>query len=90
MSYMLSLQNMYPFRDNLRYFKRCIFFIVKLNFGDSNSCYCMWKLKCLCTQVRKKDIAMTNRPNYHKSYSGKGSWYCVCNTGDINLFLRLW
>ena len=36
MSYVLSLQPMYPFRDILRYFKRGTFFIVKLNFGDSS------------------------------------------------------
>ena len=34
MSYMLSLQNMYPFRDSLRYFKKVTFFIVKLKLKN--------------------------------------------------------
>ena len=38
MSYMLSLQNMYLFRDILRYFKKGTFAIVKMNVGDSSSC----------------------------------------------------
>ena len=39
MSYMLSLQNVYSFRDILLYFKKGPFCIVKLNFGVGSSCY---------------------------------------------------
>ena len=32
---MLSLKNMYSFKDISRHFRIGIFFVVKLNFGDS-------------------------------------------------------
>ena len=35
----LLLQSVYSFRDILQYFKKGTFFIVKLHFGDSSSCY---------------------------------------------------
>ena len=36
---MLSLENVYSFKDISRHFKIGIFFVVKLTFGDSRSYY---------------------------------------------------
>ena len=37
--YILSLENVYSFKDISRHFKIGIYFVVKLNFGDSSSNY---------------------------------------------------
>ena len=71
MSYVLSLQNMYPFRDIFTIIKKRLIFYSKLNFGDTNSCY-RRKWNISACRSGKKVIARTN--NYIKSDSGKGSW----------------
>ena len=76
MSHMLSLQNMYPFRDIFTIRKKRLIFYSMLNFGDTNSCY---RRKCNVSACMsgKKVIARTN--NYSKSDSGKGSMFKSTN-----------
>ena len=70
MSYVLSLQNIYPFRDIFTIIEKHQFFYSKLNFGVTNSCYRI-KWNVSACRSGKKVIARTN--NYSKRDSGKGS-----------------
>ena len=81
MSYVLSLQNVYPFRDIFTIIEKQLIFYSKLNSGDTNSCY---RRKWYVSTCRsgKKVIAKTN--NYSESDSGKGSYH-----GLICVFLEL-
>ena len=78
MSYVLSLQNVYPFRDIFTIIENRLIFYSKLNFGDTNSYY---RRKWYVSACRsgKKVIPRTN--NYSKSDSGKGSITGYLGTG---------
>ena len=70
MAYVLSLQNMYPFRDIFTIIKKRLIFYSMLNFGDTNSCYRRKRNVSAC-RPGKKVMARAN--NYSNSDSGKSS-----------------
>ena len=72
MSYMLSLQNMYPFRDIFTIIKKRLIFYSKLNFGCTNSYY-LKKLNVSARRSGKKVIAWT----YIYSKSDSERAHCV-------------
>ena len=74
MLYILALQNVCSSKDSSRYFRKGNFFIVNMNFHDSNSSYREKYIivKCLWIQIDQ------DAPKLLSSFvSGKGSLFCL-------------